>query len=122
MIKAAILAMLLLTLPGCNPQSHAKAHGFVYGRLKCAVNVSAYLKRIGRKSTGSASSASYRALPRTANPRRYDVVFVDRPGKGGHVMLYWGGGMCLNPRENRGWRQVPCNQVWRGRPRSYHRT
>lgn len=88
---------------------------FHYGALHCAVNVNAWLQLHGKRGTGSASSKSFLRFRRVASPRFGDVRFNRRDGGGGHVAIYIGKGMCLNPRQNKGWRKVPCNRIWRGR-------
>jgi hypothetical protein len=87
---------------------------FIFGRLKCAANVNAFLRINKRRVTNSLASASFLRFTRVSKPRKGDIRYNKRPGSkgGGHVLVYWGGGQCLNPRQNKGWKVVPCSSVW----------
>lgn len=85
---------------------------FVRGQLVCAVNVNRFLRKIGKRGTGSPSSLSFLQFRRTANPMRGDVVFNYRGKRQGHVQVYDGGGKCWNPSQRHGWILRPCNATW----------
>jgi hypothetical protein len=94
---------------------------FHYGRLKCAQNVNSFLRHIGKRGTNSLSAVSFLAFQKVSVPKFGDVVFNWR-GKGkGHAQIYISNGMCINPRQNIGWRKVPCNSVWRNKRKIYLR-
>jgi hypothetical protein len=100
---------------------HAALPRFIFGRLKCAANVNAWLRLHGKRGTSSASSRSFLSFPRVGTPRPGDIRFNYRPGGGGHAAVYAGQGMCLNPSQNKGWRRVPCARIWHGRRAIYVR-
>jgi hypothetical protein len=113
------LALVLSIVMSTTLPVEAKSK-FVFGRLKCAENVNNYLNTLGRKVTNSRSSHSFhQKFKRTSSPKKGDVLFVDRPGDGGHVAVYVGNGQCDNPSENRGWKRVNCSSIWRGKKRFF---
>lgn len=86
---------------------------FIFGRLKCAANVNAWLRRHGLRGTGSLAAASFLRFPRVSI-HKANVMVTDRPGKGHHAAVVLGNGQCLNPSQNEGWRVKPCYSIWRG--------
>lgn len=89
---------------------------FVYGRLKCAINIGVALAERGIKGTGSAWAKSYLDWGRPSGPVPGAVAVFSRGRRGGHVAIVHdvrpdGTVIYLNPSSRR--------QAWQVGP--YHK-
>lgn len=119
-MKLAAVTVAAILLGEVAEAANLKPPPFIRGKEVCAKNVNAFMKKLKKRSTGSASSRSFLKFKRTSSPRPGDVVFNSRGKSKGHVQVYDGNGMCWNPSaKKQRWVYQSCTASWRKAKKTY---